>query len=497
MAKLRALLSDVPGLEGVPDLDVTGLAYDSREVRPGHAFFALAGGTHDGHAFVASAASRGAVVAVGEREGVADGVTYVRVPDSRLALALASHAFYGDPSAELRVAGVTGTAGKTTTTFLLEAMLKAAGASVGVMGTVTIRYGEHRIPAPLTTLQSLDLARTMRAMRDAGVDLLAMEVTSHALDQHRVGGVRFDAVGFTNFSREHLDYHPDMEAYFEAKRRLFFDYPVASGRAIHLGDPRGRALADELGERALGYGLVEGAAVTARDVSLTDDGIVAEVVTPAGPYALRSPLLGEINLQNILAATSLAHLLGVSPEAMAEGARSLDRVPGRFENVGRAFGRRVIVDYSHKVDAMRRALTLVRELTPGRLITVFGCGGDRDRGKRPLMGEVAAELSDVVVVTSDNPRSEDPWAIIEAIEPGLIAAGARLAAGEALPVGRGSYLLVEDRRRAIEIAVEGMDPHDTVIICGKGHEAFQQVGEEQRRFDDAEEARAALGRDTP
>jgi UDP-N-acetylmuramoyl-L-alanyl-D-glutamate--2,6-diaminopimelate ligase len=474
-------------------VEVSGIAYDSRAVRPGDVFFALRGGRSDGADFVAEAFARGAVAAVAELPGP----RVLAAADPRRALALASHRFHGDPTAGLRVAGVTGTAGKTTTTFLLESMLRAAGLRAGLVGTVVYRFDGHEEPAPLTTPQSTDLARMMADMVRAGVSTVAMEVTSHALAQHRATGVRFAAAAFTNMSREHLDFHADMEDYFRAKLLLFTSFGVGERAAFNVEDPWARRAREESGVRGLGFGLVEGADVTARDPRFGPEGVRAELVTPVGAIAVTSPLVGRINLMNILCATSLALLLGLDPAAIAEGVRSLEGVPGRMENVGRPFGRRVIVDFSHKLDALVRVLAIGRTLGPGRLITVIGCGGDRDQGKRPLMGRAAAEGSDVVVLTSDNPRSEDPMAILRAIEEGVLGTACRRfdaapgGAGRA-PEGTGHYTIVEDRSAAIRLAVASAGPDDTVLICGKGHEAYQIVGDTARHFDDREVATEAL-----
>jgi UDP-N-acetylmuramoyl-L-alanyl-D-glutamate--2,6-diaminopimelate ligase len=392
------------------------------------------------------------------------------------------------------VAGVTGTAGKTTTTFLLESMLKAVGRRTGLLGTVVYRYADVSCPAPLTTPQSTDLARMMDDMARAGVEDVAMEVTSHALAQHRATGVRFQAAAFTNMSREHLDFHADMEDYFQTKRRLFTDFGVDERAAFNVDDPWAARARREMGGRGIGFGLGEGADVTARDPRFGPEGLQAEIVTPAGSATIASPLMGRINLMNVLCAASLAHLLGVGLDAVAAGVASLAGVPGRMENVGRSFGRRVIVDFSHKVDSLARVVAIGRTLGPGRLFTVFGCGGDRDQGKRPLMGRAAAEGSDVVILTSDNPRSEDPQEILRQIEAGVREMACRpfAASGGRVPEGTGLYAVVEDRRAAIRLAVQAAGPADTVLICGKGHESHQIVGDTVRHFDDREEAAAAL-----
>jgi UDP-N-acetylmuramoyl-L-alanyl-D-glutamate--2,6-diaminopimelate ligase len=488
--RLGTLLQGSIGAPLSFDPEVTGVAYDSRAVRPGEVFFALRGLRADGASFVEQALARGAVAVVSETEG---GERVVRVADARRALAIASHRLFGDPSARLRLAGVTGTAGKTTTTFLLDSILRAAGRTTGLVGTVVYRFGGREIPAPLTTPQSTDLARLLAEMEDGGVDTVAMEVTSHALAQHRATGCRFTAAAFTNMSREHLDFHADMEDYFRAKLRLFTDFGVCERAAFNAEDPWASRAHVESGGRGLRFGLEAGADVTARGAHFGPEGLRAEIVTPAGSFAVRSPLMGRINLMNMLCAASLAHLLDVPVSAMERGIASLAGVPGRMENVGGPFGRRVIVDFSHKVDALERVLAIGRTLGPGRVFVVFGCGGDRDQGKRPLMGRAAAERADVVVLTSDNPRSEDPHAILRAIEGGIEGTACRRfepAAG--VPAGSGHYAIIEDRAAAIALALRASGPEDTVLICGKGHEPYQIVGETTRHFDDREEARRVL-----
>jgi UDP-N-acetylmuramoyl-L-alanyl-D-glutamate--2,6-diaminopimelate ligase len=483
---LEGLLVE-PG-SGSADVEITGIAYDSREVKPGDAFFALKGGRADGADFAGQAFARGAAAVVAE-----GGEGLVRVADARRALAIASHRFFGDPTSKLRVAATTGTAGKTTSSFLLESMLRAAGHTTGLVGTVVYRFAGQERPAPLTTPQSTDLARMMAEMVGAGVSHVAMEVTSHALAQHRSTGCKFAAAAFTNMSREHLDFHTDMEDYFHAKLKLFTDYGVGERAAFNIEEPYAARARAESGVKGIGFGLAAGADVTAREVQFGTEGIRAEIVTPGGSFQVRSPLMGRINLMNMLCATSLAHILGLPVDAMAEGIRQVTGVPGRMENVGGPFGRRVIVDFSHKVDALGRVLAIGRTLGPGRVFVVFGCGGDRDQGKRPLMGRAAAEGADVVVLTSDNPRSEDPHAILAAIEGGIAGTSCqRFDADRGVPEGRGHYTVVEDRAAAIRLAVSAAGPDDTVLICGKGHETYQIVGDVVRHFDDREEARRVL-----
>jgi len=499
--KLSQLIDAVKPLQvqGPTEIEISGLAYDSRRVEPGQAFFALPGVRTDGRRFIGQALDKGARLVVGQAETeplVAEsGATYLQVADSRAALALAAQAFHGQPSRRLDLVGVTGTSGKTTITFALESILTAAGQKVGVIGTNNYRFPGQTRPAPVTTPQSLDLARLLEEMVGAGVETAVMEVSSHALDQGRVLGCRFKALCFSNLSRDHLDYHPDMEGYFQAKRRLF--QPPLGGEiraAVNLDDSYGRRLSQELDQRALTFGLDKEAQVTAKTLKLNGSGIKARILLPDGSFEVDSPLLGQFNLLNLLAAAALAWLLQIEPQTVAQGLNSLKVVPGRMEDVGRPFGRRVIVDYSHKVEALERALSVARDLTQGRIISVFGCGGDRDQGKRPLMGRTAALKSDLVILTSDNPRSEDPRTILSQIRAGVKEAGSAYfePKAEALPQGRGFYTIVEDRSAAIRLAVAAAQAQDTVIICGKGHENYQIVGSQRRHLDDREEALKAL-----
>lgn len=473
---------------------IAALAHDSRRVTPGAAFFALKGAAVDGHAFIDRAVAAGARVIIGEQRLAPRGVTYLQVADSRLALALAAQAFHGHPSQALTLIGVTGTSGKTSVTYALESILTRAGLAAGVIGTVDYRFNGTSVPAPTTTPESLELAATLAGWLTQGAKAVVMEVSSHALVQHRVSGCRFTASAFTNLSRDHLDYHTDMEDYFQAKSRLF-SAGLTSGRVlINVDDPYGRRLLDDLGGRALTFGLDREADITARRATMDDSGIRASIVIPGAELDIASPLLGRINLANMLTAAGLAHIVGIAPQHIQAGLNGLPVVPGRLENVGRAFGRQVVVDYSHKVEALAKALETVRDLTSGRVITVFGCGGDRDRGKRPMMARAAAEGSGMVIVTSDNPRTEDPEAIIRMILPGFEGTGySRFEPeGDRLPTGDGLYATVADRRAAIRLAVRAADEKDTVVIAGKGHEDYQVIGTAKIHLDDREEAVRAL-----
>jgi UDP-N-acetylmuramoyl-L-alanyl-D-glutamate--2,6-diaminopimelate ligase len=498
---LRALLDGLSGCEVTGDLDVpvTGVAYHSREVTPGGLFVALKGCLTDGHLYLAASLDAGARVVVTEQElAPPPGVTVVRVPQARLALAHISAAFYSHPSRELTLVGITGTNGKTSTTYILEAILNAAGCRVGVVGTVNYRVAESTWPAPVTTPESLDLQRLLREMRTRGVTHVFLEVSSHALDLRRVDGARFAAAVFTNLSQDHLDYHRDLDDYFAAKSRLFLEL-LANGRpsrkglaVLNLDDPRGRQLQGAVRGPALTYGLHPASQVRPLSYRFRQDGLEAHLTTPAGEVEITSRLVGPFNLANILAAAATALGLGIDPDTVARGIAALPGVPGRLERFGPPQGPGVFVDYAHTPAAVTQALEALQTLNFSRLITVFGCGGDRDRGKRPLMGAAAAAGSHLVIVTSDNPRTEDPLAIIREIEAGLKESGLPRLDAAAAQRGETGYLVVPDRREAIRLAVSMARPGEAVLVAGKGHENYQIWGTERRHFDDREEAAQAL-----
>jgi len=458
--------------------DVTDLAYDARAVTPGALFACIPGFRADGHDFAPDALERGAVALLVERE-LDLPVPQLLVADAREGLALAADAFFGHPTRELAVGAVTGTNGKTTTAFLLYSILAAAGRRPGLLGTIESRVGGERRPVTHTTPESVDLQHTFREMLDAGDRTCAMEASSHGSELRRLAGVRFSALAFTNLTPEHLDLHGTLDAYFDAKRRLFVDSGPDGARppaAIHVGDPYGRRLADEL--RALGdtpvtFALGEGD-LRADDLELT----AAGARFTAGGIALETKLRGRFNVENVLAAVGLARLLGVDDEAIRRGVAHLAGVPGRFEAVDEGQPFAVLVDYAHTPGALENVLREARVLTTGRLVCVFGCGGDRDRAKRPLMGEVVSRLADVAIVTSDNPRSEDPGEIIDAVLAGM----------------DGSAEVEPERAAAIARALEGAGEGDVVVIAGKGHEQGQTFADRTVPFDDREVARDVLRR---
>jgi UDP-N-acetylmuramoyl-L-alanyl-D-glutamate--2,6-diaminopimelate ligase len=467
--RLSHLAGAVEGLV-VGDAEILDLAYRSQDVTPGALFIALRGAHADGHDFAREAVERGAVALAVERE-LDVAVPQLVVADTRAAMAQVAVAFFGDPSAELDVVGVTGTSGKTTTTFLLHAILAAAARKPGLLGTIESRVGEERWPAVRTTPESVDLQRTLRDMVDAGNRSCALEATSHGSELRRLDGVRFAALGFTNLQQEHLDFHGTMERYFEAKRRLFVREPRPPA-AVCIDDDWGRRLAGEID--AVTYGFAEDAQLRPEALELSARGARFR----AGGLDVETHLRGRFNVQNALGAIALARLVGVGDAHIAAGLASVDGVPGRFETVDEGQPFAVVVDYSHKPDALANVLRTARALAEGRVICVFGAGGDRDRAKRPAMGRIAADLADVAILTSDNPRSEDPAAIAAEVEAG--------APGE---------LTIElDRRAAITKAVELARAGDVVVIAGKGHEQGQETAGQVLPFDDREVAREVLRR---
>ena len=473
--------------------EVTAVAYDSRQVKPGAVFFALRGVNADGARFAPQAIAKGAMAVVAETPAPAGvKVPWIQVPSARTALAAAAAAFYGNPSAELVLVGITGTNGKTTIAYLLSSIFEAAGVKCGRIGTIGYRIAEREIDASRTTPEAPELQQMMREMRAQGCGACVMEVSSHALALHRVDGLRFTAAVFTNLTRDHLDFHGDMEAYFTAKRRLFEILPDGAVGVINVDDRRGSDFV-AASRRPVTYAIDAAADVRPGPLTFSLDGLAFDVRTPRGALHVRSHLVGRPNAYNILAACAAAMALDLPFSAIEAGIANLENVPGRFQLVSSdADDVRVIVDYAHTDDALKNLLETARPLATGRLVTVFGCGGDRDRTKRPLMGAVAARLSDLVIVTSDNPRSEDPEKIIEEIRRGIVMPADRLA-----PKGqqRGTpSIAIVDRRLAIEKAIAEARPGDLLLVAGKGHEKYQVIGDRTLPFDDVEVARAALAR---
>ncbi len=475
---------DVIEWRGEADPDIGDISYDSRRVKEGDLFVAIRGVRNDGHHFLDEVTKGGARAIVVERiPPHPPEVPLVVVADTKKALAQISAEFFSHPSREIKLVGITGTNGKTTTSYLIESILKRAGRNVGVIGTINYRLGEKDLPASTTTPQSYDLQRLLREMITSGAEYAVMEVSSHALDQGRVRGCHFDVGIFTNISPEHLDYHEDMERYFAAKKRFFQEILMESEKVpwaiINLDDPLLKGFQGELPPlRSMTYGLDRGD-VSALRKAVSLEGIQAILVTPAGQVDIGTSLIGEYNLYNVMAATAVGIALEIPLETIRGGIEALPMVPGRMERVGN--GRPwIIVDYAHTPDALENVLRGVKGFVEGRLILVFGCGGDRDRSKRAPMGRIGVQWADIAIITSDNPRTEDPLTIIEEIEVG------------ARGVDPHRYLIIPDRREAINKAVSLAGPQDAVLIAGKGHENYQIVGEERRDFDDREEARRAL-----
>jgi len=487
-------------VKGDTHIDIKGIAYNSKNIGYDYLFVAIKGSQKDGHNYLAEAFSSGARAAlVEENQGVREGVTIITVPDTRIALAQISDYFYQHPSRKLKVIGITGTNGKTTTSYLLESILKAAGYHPGVIGTIDFRFGKHHQDAFNTTPNSLDLQKIMREMVDANISHLILEVSSHALEQHRVEGLNFDVAVFTNLTPEHLDYHGSMEHYSKAKELLFTHYINQSSKektyaVINYDDPLGKFLCSITPSQLVRYGLKEGVEIKLKKSQLRSDGVSALVTTPNEEFHIHSPLLGSFNLYNILAAISVALTQDIPPDAITEGIAHLKTVPGRLEKISNRDNLTILVDYAHTSDALDHVLTTLRSMCQRRLITVFGCGGDRDKTKRGPMGHIATEKSDLTIITSDNPRTEDPMAIIEQIEAGInhsLAKKYYLHELTRINHFKG-YLIIADRREAIRIAVTLVQPGDVLLITGKGHEDYQIIGNQKHHFSDREEIREAL-----
>jgi UDP-N-acetylmuramoyl-L-alanyl-D-glutamate--2,6-diaminopimelate ligase len=486
---LQALMREMPAAprpvipaDAALDVPCTGVAYDSRQVKRGSVFVALPGQKADGAAFAPQAISAGAVAVVSERAAAA-GAPWIVVADARLALAHLAAEFFGHPSRQMTVVGITGTNGKTTTSYLMQAIFEAAGTRSGLMGTVTYRIGDRETTATRTTPEAPEVQDLMRQMVDAGCGACVMEVSSHALAMHRVDGIRFAAGVYTNLTRDHLDFHQDMESYFAAKRRLFELLPADAPAVVNVDDPRGTSLT-EIVDRPVTYAINRDADVTPGPLTFGLDGLTFDVRMPQGVAHVKSKLVGKPNVYNILAAAATAATLGVPIKAIEQGLQKLAGVPGRFELASAAHDDiTVVVDYAHTDDALRNLLETARPLASRRLITVFGAGGDRDKTKRPLMGMVAARLSDVVVITSDNPRGEDPERIIDEVKRG---------AAPEMRQGNAEVLTIADRREAIVHAIDRASAGDVVLIAGKGHEKYQEIGGRVTPFDDVAVAREAL-----
>ncbi|MBI4632948.1 MAG: UDP-N-acetylmuramoyl-L-alanyl-D-glutamate--2,6-diaminopimelate ligase [Deltaproteobacteria bacterium] len=481
--------------------DVSSICYDSRKCDKNSLFVAITGLQSDGHNYIGEALNRGARFIIHEKEYIpAPGVTAIKVTDSRRALGVLGKNFYHHPSSRLCLIGVTGTNGKTTVTYLLEAILRAAGFSVGILGTVNYRYDGQVFPAPNTTPESFEMQRVFGKMLESGISHVVAEVSSHAVDLRRIDDCAFDRGIFTNLSQDHLDYHGNMENYFRAKKR-FFEEVLPAGKKpgehkmiVNGDDPWGRKLLDKMGTAALTYGIESRCDIAAESFSLSLEGIRANIRAGERSLAIVSPLIGKFNLYNILAAAGAAFSLDISDLHIREGIRNLHNVPGRLEKVSSEGEPAVFVDYAHTDDALKKVLQNLWEFKRGKIITVFGCGGDRDRGKRPLMGEAAASMSDMTIITSDNPRTEDPLMIISEIERGIQPLAREKVRPEDLVKNRDKkcYAVIPDRAAAVGAAVTVADADDIILIAGKGHENYQIMGMKKIPFDDRLVARGAL-----
>ena len=511
VGETRYTLLPVPNADP-SDSDISSIHYRGQEVQPGGMFVAVEGQTADGHDFIGQALKKGAVVIVLQKDpaptllnadlaATANGrPIIIQVPDTRTALADLSACFFSYPSAGMYLIGVTGTNGKTTVAYLIESILLKAGFKVGVIGTINYRYANKTFPNPMTTPESLDLQRILSEMLHQGVTHVVMEASSHAMDLYRIKDCWLDAAVFTNLSQDHLDFHGDMQSYWSSKKSLFTEYlnrgpkKESAVAVINCSDPKGAELADMLSRPIIRTGSAPACEIKAETSRYQLVGTNGRVTTPQGSFDFKTPLVGTHNVENILSAAGAAAALNIAPDTIKAGIEALVAIPGRLESIENTSGRFVYVDYAHTPDALENAASALKAIAPARIICVFGCGGDRDKEKRPLMGAIVARLCDLSVVTSDNPRSEDPAAIIDQILPGIRQAQVVQYSARDLKTGydKKGYIVEPDRRRAIELAIKVSRPDDAVLIAGKGHETYQIIGKKRIDFDDREEARKAL-----
>ena len=480
-----------PNVSGGLERQVKDITYDSREVKKDSLFVAIHGFKTDGRKYIADAIRKGASVIVteGAIETPEKDITVISVPDARNALALLSAQFYGYPSRRLRMIGITGTNGKTTTSYLIKAIIEKAGKRCGLLGTISYIIGDETIQSPHTTPESADLQKYLHRIIESGAEYAVMEVSSHALELNRVADCEFDIAVFTNLTQDHLDFHKTMEGYFSAKLKLFTSLSNERGKMvkkvgiINIDDPYSKRILDAIKVKAVTYGFSRDADIRPDDVRMDINGIAFKAVTQKGIFPIESKLTGKYNINNILSTIGVGQALGFDNSIIADGIRAVENISGRFEKIEEGQDFAVVVDYAHTEDALKRLLEAVKEFANGRIITVFGCGGDRDKGKRPKMGETAGKASNIVIITSDNPRSEDPMEIIKEIEEGI----------KGIKNGnKPDYLIMPDRREAICKAVELARKDDIVVIAGKGHEDYQIIGDKKSHFDDREIAREAI-----
>ncbi len=501
--KISKIVQGIEGaaISGGSDPEIKSVHYNSREVGPEGLFIAIRGLQTDGHGYIDDAVQRGATAVVAESGWKGScSVPVIRVPNTRLALSHIGAVFYGNPSTNLCIIGITGTNGKTTTSYLTEAILTAAGFKVGVIGTINYRFNGKVFTNPMTTPEALDTHRLLRDMLQNGITHVVMEVSSHGLDLHRADHCQFDVAVFTNLSQDHLDYHKSMEAYFACKKRLFVELLNKGPKrknavaVINRNDPRGKSIVKELVVPYLYVGHSQESTIWAEDIKTTPEYTSGIIHMPGCMLSFRSELVGRYNVENILAATGIGTSLNIPPESIKRGIRQVRRIPGRLEPVENELDVSILVDYAHTPDALDNVLRTLRGLTSGKLITVFGCGGDRDREKRPLMGEVVGRLSDLAVITSDNPRTEPPDKIIESIISGIRPVRSKEYKARDLKKGfdEPGYLVIPDRKSAIVAGIKAASPKDTVLIAGKGHETYQIIGTETLPFDDRQVAEEAV-----
>lgn len=478
---LRDLLEGVPGVletRGDEALDIQALITDSREQAHNGLFFCISGMRFDAHDFAPQAVANGCAALVVERF-VDVPAAQVRVENARVAMAYIASAFYGHPSRSLRMVGVCGTKGKTTTTYLMKAILEKAGFKTGLIGTTGNLIGDRSVPSNMTTPDPVDLHRCLRQMVDEGVEAVSMEVSAHAVDMHRIDGITFEAACYTNFSQDHLDYFGTMENYFQTKKKFFMDGAVRNA-ALNADDERSASIIADLKAPYLTYGISAEADVFARDIEISEEGVSFSILLRAlEEMPISMHLTGMFNVYNTLAAASLAMIMGIDKSAIRAGLESVQNVPGRVEILDTRTPYKVILDYAHSPDALQNVLTTVRAFTRSRLIVLFGCGGDRDHGKRPIMGEIVGRLADFSILTSDNPRTEDPQAILSAIEGGMQKTD-------------GEYVVIENRREAIRRALEMGREGDVIILAGKGNETYQDIMGVKRPFDEKTVVRELL-----
>ncbi|MGB8658372.1 MAG: UDP-N-acetylmuramoyl-L-alanyl-D-glutamate--2,6-diaminopimelate ligase [Candidatus Zixiibacteriota bacterium] len=483
MRNLKDLLKVLPSHKvwGKVNLTINKIEYDSRRVNSGDLFVALKGDADDGHKYISSAVKNGASVVVAERDGDYGTRVKVIVPDTREALAALASRFYDFPSEKLDLVGVTGTNGKTTITYLVRSVLEQAGRKVGLIGTIAYWIGDHKIAATNTTPESLDLQSLFSRMLEEGISAAVMEVSSHALSMHRVDGTEFDVAVFTNLNHEHLDFHKNMESYREAKGRLFKKLKKDRGFAvINRDDPNWTYFRDQTENRCLTYSLSKpDADFFAKSISCTPERSTIDLVTPAGEITLEIKLIGESNVYNALATTAVGFALKIDPRVVKSGVEALEGVPGRMEKVEGGQDFNIWIDYGHTPYAFEKLLRSARQMTKGKLLFLFGCGGDRDQGKRPLMGKVASQYADRIFLTEDNPRHENPRAIIEQIMRGIQK--------------KTKVEIILDRKESIRRALEVARPGDTLVLAGKGHEDYQIIGDKKIHFSDKETVLELLG----